>query len=623
VSISTDDVMSGSDQAESVRHDGSLVVLAFLRHLAASLRAVEARAEPEAVERIFHQLYCHLCSHVEFFLHAHNDPRVHPDLRIPTNHIEKPPRHLYMRVASYAWRLLKARLPFVERAVRLRDALHGSLQTIAAWQGCAVRGVLDRLHSFLVLLGIERLPGPAPPAEAAPILRPTAKVMQALAHMPDSELKKLAEAIVDLHPNSIAKARELCREFTAAATKGQVVVFLTVGFPTSWAPLAMTLTESGVRSYAVCLYDYSCSTETGVLNTREIPVHSAHVLDLLGHLVLLGNPSGASILVNTDGYYHAAWDPERTLLMYMLAGAMLAARGRERKAADGKIVAFKYDAVQPVRCAAEERLDRNPSRLLLSDFFIEHLQQCDAIIYNANSTAMGAFLESEMRLNKPRLHFYRYSSKPRLDSARLEWRNAEDIHIVVLAPFLSDSDDHTRNRYAPVVRGIIEQKLHVHYFCNVDNPVVLEFEESLGSSYREYFHPHQVIRNQRELVECVQCYHVGLILSDDSAFLHSINDLHDAFYREAIALMRKSTTPSAPFVLAGAGLPFICPPYMESLPEIFGPEIAMPIAPTDLDRLRQTLETCDLPRRMAVAKTQRHNAWMESNVRRLLDFLAS
>jgi hypothetical protein len=230
-------------------------------------------------------------------------------------------------------------------------------------------------------------------------------------------------------------------------------------------------------------------------------------------------------------------------------------------------------------------------------------------------------MKDAIPLQAPYLHFYRYALRPQRIVEKLDIDGFNNIHLVVLTRFLADSADHTRNAHADYVRKVIEQRLHVHYYCDPDHPVVSAFQESVSSEYRDYFHTHPIIRDQRTLVEDIQPYHVGLVLSDDRAFRDCIAALKDSFYRDGVEMMWKSTIPSAPFVLAAAGLPFVSPAYMRGVIEVFGKSVAMPMELDELANLRSHLETCDLLSRIADADRARDGIYMDANVERLVDFL--
>lgn len=444
--------------------------------------------------------------------------------------------------------------------------------------------------------------------------------LEALARMSESDLKALAAAVVAGNGDSVAKAFAFVRALRGEPGGRPPVVFLTVGFPTTWAPLARELTRSGVRTYTVCLYDYMNSAETGVLNTTEIPVGEAKVLDFLGHLILLAAAGPASLLINSDSYYGANWEAERGTLLYLLTSAMLGG-AREAGAGRGTLIALKYDAVQQIFRFEGPAMDRDPTDMLIGHLYRLHMTQFDRVVYNANSEIIGEFNENSIPLAIPRLHFYRYNNRPERARPRLDWQDGRNIHLVILSSFLGDFCNETRGGYADVVRAAIAQGIHVRYFCDVSRPEVAAFADTLPADRRDRFHPQAVIKDQQALVEEIQPYHVGLVLSDDTAFLRSIATLTDPFYRDATSALWQSTIGSSPFAFAGAGLPFICPRYMRGVQEVFGPDIAMPMTLSELRNLRPFLERCGLPRRLAAAEARRESMWIETNIPRLAAFI--
>ncbi|HZP76262.1 MAG TPA: hypothetical protein VFB45_08995 [Pseudolabrys sp.] len=444
----------------------------------------------------------------------------------------------------------------------------------------------------------------------------TAQVARALAGADAEQLLRLAEVIVEAHEPSLLRAAQFCGEIEEAGADS-AAIFLTVAFPTSWAPLAQELTRAGVTTFAVCLHDHTGGKETALLNTTDIPVNGVGVLDFLGHVFVLSCSNARSILVNADSYLGANWDVEKTIVLYLLTAAMLAA-GNQCKTMESEIVALLYDALQPIGPSRDGGPDIEPGDTLVARLYRDRLGQFSKIVFNASSRAMGDFLERAVSLSVPRLNFYRYSSRP---SRPPPSESHAGLRLVMLSPFLSDSQDAMRNSLAPHVRAICDQGLHVHYFCNPASPAVAEFQQSLTPQRRPFFHPHAIIRDQAQLVETVQEFDLGLILADDLPLLKAVVALEDVFYREATSVLWQSSIGSAPFVFAGAGIPMVCPRYQLGLVEVFGSDTTIPISLSEFAALRKYLEVCDLPRRMKIARERRSQFWIEENIQRLVHFL--
>lgn len=241
----------------------------------------------------------------------------------------------------------------------------------------------------------------------------------------------------------------------------------------------------------------------------------------------------------------------------------------------------------------------------------EVLNSSDGLICNSNTKEVHSSIRYALDVNKPMISFYRYNEyvsklKPKI--------NDDEFHMVIIGGM----DDKLRDS-TQMLKKILSQKIHVHNYVN--NNAIVEFLEILTDSEKAYFHNHESIVSQSELIEEISQYHAGWIMDNGFEVLNMINSASRLDFKEMLMMFRLTTVSSSLLAIASAGLPMFINKMVVHVTYQFPSEYFIPIEEPEVHNFKLIVDTIDWQKRYDVTQQYRDLFSIDKNIDTFIDWI--
>jgi len=416
----------------------------------------------------------------------------------------------------------------------------------------------------------------------------------------DSEkLRAASRSYLAQHPELASRTAADCFKLQTEVD----AVFLSKLFPTTWLGIIGSLDKSGLRmgwmgdeEGPIPCRGYS---NTSVKNLT-IPCFSR---DFLSILSLLFAARETTFLVNIESYFHAQWDIDRTAAMYLFNAALFRAAKSVRGEGAGKLCALMYDGIKPV-IHVDGRGDA-------AEFYYKNMAtSADLMVYNSNTPDFHDFIVNATNKAIPAAFAYRIQTiTPEQASApvhRLPYRPGEELHIACISVALSEFHEPSRDAVTEFLRKLIVSRGVVfHYYCDTASPGLKKFKKEATMEELEHIVFHPVIRDQSQLIQELQSYHLGFTPFDHNAFAIGIAGLKNRFYKDALSAFWQSTIATSFHVYSAAGLPIVAPRGCSGIERFVPSECILKASLSEIPYLAERIYAMDYQRIMDAASANR------------------
>lgn len=431
----------------------------------------------------------------------------------------------------------------------------------------------------------------------------------------DQQLKQLAQHIAQAKKETFLKAEKAIRVFNEM--DGKKCALLSSVFGTTWSPLFSALRDLGWSTTAVFHGDVKKESGYGVMPTSEIPIDEFVFTDAFGQMLFMSSADNAPILINGEAYYSASWNALNALVLYLISSVIVQTVLECRPKTHNNIYFIMYDALKPLRINCRE------IKHDLSKFYKAHMGSADKIILNSNGKSFVQFLKNCYGIQNPVLFFPRYSVAQKKPKERLSFgENSDEFHMVCITTCLDQTQDGARDTAPHIIRTILHQGIHFHYYHNDPKENVRKFVASILPEYRHFFHEYPVDRDQVKLVDELHQYHIGINPSDYWAIMQGVCSFEDRQYADAQAIYVQSTFPTSAMVYAAAGLP-VTLPHMLFDCNTFLHETTIPMVLSEFKNLKNHLIARDLKALCEIANKKREIACVKKHIHQVDTFLST
>lgn len=437
-------------------------------------------------------------------------------------------------------------------------------------------------------------------------------VCDKIAYASDENLKSYAKNIVEALIRTLKKTLEDVDAYNACKSEKRCLLVSSLCPPT-WVPQIRALQKAGWEVHALLQVDLKEISSYGACLTSETSFDSIYYGKLFEALVFMSYADESPLLFNAESFYGADFEAERAVVLYMITAAFT--RTVKQKSPHKNLVFLMYDGLKPVTKNLQQVNQE------LSKYYKRYFEHVDKIIFNSNGETFGEFVQNAYGVQKPSLHFVRYSQKASEDKPRKTFgAGGDEFHMVSITTCLHKHLDATRDLVPQLIKTVLSQGIHFHYYNSNDDGVTTMFEDSLSSKLKKYFHSYPIDRNQGTLVSEMQQYHVGINPFDYLTLSQGICGLNDRAYQDGMQCYMESTFPTSSLVYAAAGLPIILPRVTHDANKFFNKTI-IPLVYSEFSNLKNHLIDIDLAKKCDIARDWRHHAYAETHISKLVEFL--
>lgn len=420
----------------------------------------------------------------------------------------------------------------------------------------------------------------------------------------------IAKEIVNIKFQQLEAALLDTRQFNEV--KGKKCSLINALFTPTWAPTFKALREKEWKCAGIFRCDIKEAKAYSVMRSDQIPMNYLYFHDIFGTLIFLLKAENYPILLSGEAFHFSNWDAEHTIILYAIMSAFAKSITVCQETIRNHLFYLMYDGLKPVSN------DAIHSDKLLSLFYKDYLQSANKIIYNSNRESFGEFVENAYGVNTERLHFFRYSERPKNPKPRLSFgHHQDDFHVVCITACIDSSLDGLRMGVADLVRAILHQGIHFHYYNGDPDKTITDFIKTIDPKFKDFFHSYPVIHDQETLVNELHQYHLGLNPSDHLLMSDAISRLSDRRYQDASRRFIQSTCPTSNLAYVAAGLPVISTLDADNL--LY--DTMFSLTYSEFFNLKHFLIKMNLPECCKKAENIKENAWVETHIHKLIDFM--
>lgn len=431
----------------------------------------------------------------------------------------------------------------------------------------------------------------------------------------DEQLMQLAQMISNLKSETFQNTERAIKLFNQI--KNKKCTLLSAFFSTTQSPLFNALRKQGWKTTAIFHHELKQHTGYNAMTTHETPIDALHYTDAFGQMLFMCKSDNTPILINSETYYSAAWDAINALVLYLVTTVIIQTVRACRPKTHNNIHYLMYDAMKPL-CFNCKNIKGE-----LTKFYQAHLQSADKIILNSNGESFIQFLKNCYDIKNPILFFPRYSTTQKNPKERRSFgKNNDEFHMVCITTCLDQKKDGARDTAPEIIRTILQQGIHFHYYHSDPKENVKKFITSISPKYRHLFHEYPVNRNQTTLVNELHQYHIGINPSDYWAIMQGVCSFEDRQYADAQAIYIQSTFPTSAMVYAASGLPVTLPHMLFDCNTFLG-ETVIPTVLSEFGNLKNHLIEKDLKSLCEIADANKDIAEAMTHIHQIDTFMSS
>jgi len=240
------------------------------------------------------------------------------------------------------------------------------------------------------------------------------------------------------------------------------------------------------------------------------------------------------------------------------------------------------------------------------------LEESTGLILNSNTKEAQSTLKYSFGINKPMLSFYRYNKYiPNILEKKLE---NKEFHIVIIGGMSHKLRDSTH-----MLKKILQQKIHVHNY--VSSPLMERFISNLSEAESKYFHSHESIVSQSELIKEISKYNAGWIVDNSLEIVNMINNINKIEFKELMLIFRLTTISSSLLALGSAGLPIFINKTVVHVTYEFPKDFFIPIEESEVNNFKQIIEDIDWSERYRVTNEKRNLFSIDNKIEQFIKWL--
>ena len=390
----------------------------------------------------------------------------------------------------------------------------------------------------------------------------------------------------------------------------KALVLFSVSFMSTWQSAFENMMGQGYRIYWIAMHDITDPKGYSTVATQDTPVTEYCFVNMVELLHLLSEIRNRPILINHESLLHPVWNMRKAAYGYAIGAALCQiAQGNLGDPTNNKAILFMYDGVKPV----EKELEYGP---IASIMYQQMMHSTDAVIFNSTTEEFADLLRNAIGFDKPSLHLYRWSTCPSVEKPRL----SEGLHIAVISSMLGEFYEPSRAGVRPYIKQVLEQGVHLHYYGDRNQTDEIDrFADGLDANCRTYFHMHDVILDQQELVNEIQIYHAGWVLHDHHIFSKMVWEIEDKFMRTALEQMSPTTVATSALTYGAAGLPVFINRGMVAAAKLF-PGTAVPLTLEEVRNIKKIMSAPEWNTKLQKARDNQHMFSFDSHAYKLIEF---
>lgn len=375
------------------------------------------------------------------------------------------------------------------------------------------------------------------------------------------------------------------------------VVFLNGILFNNFEPTFNALKEGGFEPCIISRNNYLAYAKPDS-TIEDFGVKKTFQLDLMEIVYLCLNLKKAKVIINDISFFLPCFDAKKAIINFAFVAALL-------KLIRVPTFLILYDVIHSVMKNHQDT----------EEYFTVYkraLSLADGIICNSNTREVQSSIRYGLGIQKPMLSFYRYNQfvphlKPRI--------NDGEFHLVIIGGM----DDKLRDSRM-MLKKILNQKVHVHnYVCNA---AIDEFIHELNEGEMAYFHRHESIVSQSELIYEISQYHAGWIMDNGFEVLNMINSATNKDFKEMLMMFRLTTISSSLLAVASAGLPMFLNKMVVHVTYQFPQEFFIPLEEPEVANFLQLISDIDWDRRYEVTEAKRELFSIDRNINELITWMS-
>ncbi|WP_035587175.1 hypothetical protein [Hippea jasoniae] len=365
----------------------------------------------------------------------------------------------------------------------------------------------------------------------------------------------------------------------------------------NYGPTFKSLQKKGYKIYVLTLSDnlaYAKQDST----IHDFVIKNCYKLTTLEMVYFCLNLKKGNVFINDISFYNPGFDAKKAIINYAFVAFLLSIIKVPK-------FLFLYDVVHSVIKNHE----------YINDYFQIYrktLLLADGIICNSNTDEIHNTLKYIIGIDKPMLSFYRYNEY--IPKLRKKIDNGE-FHIVIIGGMGDKLRDSTN-----MLKEILSQRIHVHNYVASDT--IYEFMESLKEEQKRYFHQHNSIVSQFELIEEISQYHAGWIVDNGFEVLDMINSINHKELKELLIMFRLTTVSSSLLAVGAAGLPMFLNRMVVHVTYKFPKEFFIPIEEPEIINFKKIIKDIKWNELYRVTMKERKIFYIDTHIEKLIEFIS-
>ena len=364
----------------------------------------------------------------------------------------------------------------------------------------------------------------------------------------------------------------------------------------NYGPTYQALEKEGYTPFIIARNSYLCYAKPNS-QISEFPIVNTYKLELLEIIYLCHNLKNCKVLINDISFLIPSFDASKAIVNFSFVLVLL-------KIIKVPKFLYLYDVIHSVMKNHQD-VDE------YFEIYKKVLSSTDGIICNSNTEEVHNSIRYALGIEKPMLSFYRYNEyvpklKNKIDDG--------DFHMVIIGGM----DDKLRDSTA-MLKKILAQKIHVHNYVN--NNAIDEFLQILTEDEKKYFHKHDSIVSQYDLIEEISQYHAGWIMDNGFEVLNMINSAQNLSFKEMLMMFRLTTISSSLLAVASAGLPMFLNKMVVHVTYKFPKEFFIPIEEPEIDNFSKIIKDINWDTLYNVTQKKRELFSINKNINTLINWL--
>lgn len=368
----------------------------------------------------------------------------------------------------------------------------------------------------------------------------------------------------------------------------------------NFTPTLQALQNQGVEVFSITRSKNIYYGKQGATHS-DIKIDHKHTLNFVEMMYFLTNLKHGTIATNTVSMLCHNFDPARAI-------ASLAYHITINKLVKIPHILVLYDVVDTLHN------NENHEETYLK-LYTSLLKNADALILNSNTETVATFLKNSFKIKTPSIAFYRYSNH--VENLKKKIPLNDGFHVAMIGQFMS----YTRD-IRPTIKSLLGQGIHIHYYatCNLS----VDFHNKLPQDIKPYFHLHDSIVDQGELVHEISQYHAGWIADSTETWVNMMANANSDKLRDLLVMFRMNTLASSLLCLCSAGLPtFINHTCATGVVKEFPKDFFIPIELSEATSALEILKSIDWDERSSLLNAQRKLFTIEHNIHSLQKFISN